>query len=164
MLIALFGLGAAAGLALLQWSHADSYSALRLAVVSLGIIISTMSLSPSVLLAFVGATAFGGAAAVAVTSSMSYLQQELRGRELVLAFTAFHVVIRGGLALAAIGAGAAADLVGRTHWPLFGDVPSTRVVLFFSGCVVLISGLALRSAIEAAEAEGDVGARGMVAP
>jgi len=62
----------------------------------------------------------------------------------VLAFTAFHVVIRAGLALAAILAGAAGDLVNAVHWPVVGTLAGTRVVLLGSGLVVLLSSTRVR--------------------
>jgi hypothetical protein len=45
-----------------------------------------------------------------------------------MAFTVFHVSIRAGLAIAAMGAGLAADLIIGIRWPLVGHVPLTRMV------------------------------------
>ena len=77
----------------------------------LGAIVAAFSLAPFIGLAFVGAAAFGAAAAWTLASGMGALQSRLEGNERVLAFSAFHVVIRCGLAVAAIGAGVAGELV-----------------------------------------------------
>ena len=76
-----------------------------------------MSQAPSILAAFAGAVLFGAATAAGLATAMSVLQAGLGERDRVLAFTAFHVVIRGGLGLAALGAGLAGDLLGRLDWP-----------------------------------------------
>jgi hypothetical protein len=60
----------------------------------------------------------------------------------VLAFAAFHVVIRVGLSVAAIGAGLAADRLAGVRWPVVGMLPPARVVLMFSGLVVVASAAA----------------------
>jgi hypothetical protein len=140
VLIALFGVGAAVGLALLQrWSGRDEIKATRNGVAALGGIVAGFSLAPALGFAFLGAIAFGAAAAFTLSSGMGALQSNSEGTERVLAFTAFHVVIRTGLAVAAIGAGAAGDLVDDVRWPLFGTLEGTRVVLLCSGVLVLLS-------------------------
>ena len=76
-----------------------------------------MSLANGIALAFIGAVAFGAATAFVLASGMCVLQSTLDGHDRVLAFTAFHVVIRTGLGLSAIGAGVAGDLVGDVRAP-----------------------------------------------
>ena len=67
---------------------------------------------------------------------MTVLQAAALGeRERVLAFTAFHVLIRGGLGIAALGAGLAGDFLGRLHWPIVGTLPPARAVLFVAGAI-----------------------------
>jgi len=145
VLIALFGVGAAIGLALLQReNHMDEIKATRAGVASLGIIVAAFSLSPALWFAFLGAIAFGAGAAFTLSSGMGALQANSEGQERVLAFTAFHVVIRAGLALAALAAGAAGDLVNAVHWPVVGTLAGTRVVLLGSGLVVLLSSTRVR--------------------
>ena len=144
VLVALFGVGAAGGLGLLRLSHSKGLAAVRFAVFTQGAVISTMSLAPNIGLTFLGAAAFGGGAAAALAAGMSFLQSRLDGRDRVLAFTGFHIVIRGGLALAAIGAGVAADLVSEVRWPLFGHLEPARLVLFFSGLVVVLGAVLAR--------------------
>jgi hypothetical protein len=51
----------------------------------------------------------------------------------------FHVVIRGGLSLAALGAGIAADLVSNVRWPIVGELEPARLVLFCAGALVMAS-------------------------
>jgi hypothetical protein len=102
-----------------------------------------MSLAPTVAVAYVGAVAFGASAAAALAAGMSVVQRELEGEERVLAFTWFHVVIRVGLSVAAIGAGIAADLLGRVVWPVLGSLEPTRVVLLGAGVVVLLGAAGL---------------------
>jgi dTMP kinase len=140
VLIALFGVGAAVGLALLQRQHGvDEIKATRAGVAALGIIVALFSLAPALAFAFLGAVGFGAAAAFTLSSGMGALQSHSEGRERVLAFTAFHVVIRSGLAFAALVAGAAGDLVNQVHWPVVGTLNGTRLVLLCSGIVVLLS-------------------------
>jgi hypothetical protein len=85
--------------------------------------------------------AFGGFTAACLASAMSLLQESLGGEERVLAFAAFHVVIRVGLSLAAIGAGVAADRLAGVRWPVIGTLPPARVVLMFSGLLVVASAI-----------------------
>lgn len=144
LLVALFGVGAGAGLGLLRASRAEGINAVRFAVFVQGSVISLMSFSPNIGLAFLGAAAFGGGAAASLAAGMSFLQNRLDGNERVLAFTGFHIVIRGGLAVAAIGAGVAADVVSGVHWPFFGHLESARLVLFFSGLVVVLGAVLAR--------------------
>jgi MFS family permease len=126
-LIALFGVGAAAGLVALR-ALETAVATVRRAVLAQGALISGMSLAPGVPLTFLGAAGFGAATSATVAGGMAVLQSRLDGRDRVLAFAAFHIVIRGGLSLAAIGAGVAADLVG-----------TVRVVLFSAGLLVMAS-------------------------
>ncbi len=145
MLIAVFGVGAAAGLGLLHLlARGDHLGAVRLAVAVQGAVVAAMSLAPTVALTFLGAAGFGGAASASLAAGMSVLQARLEGRERVLAFTAFHVVIRAGLSLAALGAGLAVDLVGGVRWPGVGRLEPARLVLFCSGLVVLAGAALVR--------------------
>ncbi len=140
VLIALFGVGAVGGLGLLQIRRGrDPLGETRRGVAVIGAVVAVFSLVPSIWLAFAGALGFGAAAAFTLASGMGALQSRLDGHERVLAFAAFHVVIRLGLGLAAIGAGLAGDLVGAVRWPVVGTLEAPRLVLFCSGLVVLVS-------------------------
>jgi MFS family permease len=127
VLIALFGVGAAGGLVVLRWVDV-SLATVRGAVLVQGALIAGLSFAPGIAVTFLGAAVFGAATAATLAAGMSVLQSRLDGRDRVLAFAAFHVVIRGGLSAAAIGAGVAADLVD-----------TVRPVLFSSGLVVMAS-------------------------
>jgi hypothetical protein len=94
--------------------------------------------------AYLGAVGFGAAASYTLASGMGALQSQLDGQERVLAFTAFHVVIRSALALAAVGAGLAAAVLGAVRWPLIGRLEPSRVVLLCSGALVVISATLVR--------------------
>jgi len=142
-LIAFFGVGAGLGIVALQRTKMSDFMAVNLAVGLQGVTIGLMSFAPGILVADLGAVLFGAAAAAALTAGMSVVQRELDGRERVLAFTAFHVVIRGGLSLAAIGAGIATDLLGSVTWPVIGTLEPSRMVLMGAGAVVLAGALAL---------------------
>ncbi len=144
VLIALFGVGAFTGLVLLRWRDTSSIQAVRFTVAVQGITIAVMSLSPTVEIAYIGAVFFGGAAAAALAAGMSVLQRRLDGDQRVLAFTVFHVVIRGGLSVAAIGAGVAADLIKGVSWPLVGKLEPARLVLLFAGVLVFFSAASIR--------------------
>jgi predicted MFS family arabinose efflux permease len=145
VLIALFGVGAALGLLVLQLRRGrDPLVETRLGVAAIGGIVALFSLVGSVWLAFIGATAFGAAAAYSLSSGMGALQSRLDGDQRILAFAAFHVVIRIGLSLAAIAAGLAGDLLGDVRWPWVGELEPSRVVLLCSGVLVVISSALVR--------------------
>jgi predicted MFS family arabinose efflux permease len=145
VLVSLFGVGAGAGLAVLQRFHrVDRLHATRIGVGVLGCVVALFSLAPAVWVAFAGALLFGAAAAWTLASGMGTLQSQLDGQQRILAFAVFHVVIRSGLAAAAIGAGAAGEFVGGVHWPLVGHLAPSRVVLLCSGAVVLLSAARVR--------------------
>jgi MFS family permease len=145
VLIALFGVGAAFGLLVLQLRRGhDPLAETRLGVAAIGCIVAAFSLAGSVWLAFLGATAFGAAAAYSLSSGMGALQARLEGTQRVLAFAAFHVVIRIGLSLAAIGAGLAGDLLSDVRWPWVGELEPSRVVLLCSGLLVVLSSALVR--------------------
>ena len=143
VLIALFGVGAAGGLGLLQFARGrDQLRATRVGVAAIGAIVAAFSVSSSVGLACIGALAFGAAAAFTLACGMGAIQSSLDGNQRILAFAAFHVVIRIALGVAAIVAGLAGDLLDGTRWPLVGYLEPARVVLLCSGLlVVLVSAL-----------------------
>jgi dTMP kinase len=144
-LIALFGAGAVIGIVVLQ-RNSGGDPILRTAVGTLGIglIVAVFSLSPALWVAYLGAVGFGAAASYTLASGMGALQSQLDGQDRVLAFTAFHVVIRSALALAAVGAGLAAAVLGAVRWPLIGRLEPSRVVLLCSGALVVISATLVR--------------------
>ena len=153
-MIALFGVGAAGGLGLLsRRREADLLATVRTGVAAQGMVIVVFSLAPSLAGAFLGAVGFGASAAFTLAAGMSALQSRLEDDERVLAFTVFHVVIRAGLSLAALGAGIAADLVAGVNWPLVGHLEPERLVLFCAGALVFASaGFVRESAPERKEA------------
>jgi MFS family permease len=138
VLIALFGVGAAIGLALLRFLGRDSVRVVRYGLIAQGIVIATMSLAPTLAFAFLGAALFGAATSTTLTASMSAVQELLPDEQRVTGFAAFHILIRVGLSLSAIGAGIAADVIRGVRWPVVGHLPSSRVVLLCSGIVVLL--------------------------
>lgn len=142
VLVACFGVGAAGGLGVLRRLERRDLQIVRTALVAQGAVVATMSLAPTIGLALLGALAFGGLSALILAMAMELLQSSLDGRERVLAFTAFHVVIRGGLALAALAAGLAADLLDRSRGAVIAHLASTQVILLASGLLVMLVGLA----------------------
>ncbi|MXW42036.1 MAG: MFS transporter [Acidimicrobiia bacterium] len=144
ILIVLFGVGAGCGLALAHRSrHLDLLMLTRRGALAMGALIALMSQSPTVWLTFLGAVGFGAAATVTLTSGMSALQSRIPSeQERVLAFSAFHVVIRIGLGIAALGAGAVGD--GLNEAGLSG----TRAVLLTSGLLVLFSAATVRPVLD----------------
>jgi MFS family permease len=142
VLIALFGVGAALGLAVLQRRRRyDPLLEARLGVATIGGVVAVFSLASHVWIAYLGAAAFGAAAAFTLASGMGALQSRLDGTERVLAFAAFHVVIRVALSLAAIGAGIAADLLHDVRWPLVGQLEPSRVVLLSCGLLTVLASM-----------------------
>ena len=145
ILIALFGVGAVGGLGLLQLRRGrDPLAETRLGVAAIGAIVAAFSLAGSLALAFLGAIGFGAAAAFTLASGMGALQSRLDGDRRVVAFAAFHVVIRLALGTAAIAAGIAGDLLGPQDWPGLGVLAPARVVLLGSGVLILGSALLVR--------------------
>jgi MFS family permease len=140
--IALFGVGAAAGLGLLHLRRGrDPLFETRLGVLAIGIVVAAFSLAGNLAIAYVGAAAFGAAAAYTLASGMGALQTRLDGAERVLAFTAFHVVIRLALGLAAIAAGVAAGLLHDVRWPIVGQLEPSRLVLLCCGLLTILASM-----------------------
>lgn len=149
VLIALFGVGAAIGLLIDQRLKTfDRVTRVRIGVAAQGAVVAMMSLVATLPTAFLGAVLFGTAATGTLVAGMSLLQDSLEGRDRDLAFAAFHIVIRGGLALAALVAGAASDLVPNMQWPLLGHMAAPRIVLACAGGLVLLSASLVRRARE----------------
>lgn len=144
VLIALFGVGAGGGLALSRLA-VDRIRQVRVGIAAQGVVIAAMALAPTIGLAYAGAVMFGSAATATLVAGMTLLQDRLTGGDRDLAFTAFHVVVRTGLAVAAILAGVAGDLLSRVDWPVVGHLAAARVVLFAAGVVVLGSATAVRA-------------------
>ncbi len=146
-LIALFGLGAAGGLGVLVLlRHVDDLVKVGFGVIAQGVTIAVMSLARTLLTAFIGAAAFGGATAIVLAAGMSALQTSLDGSDRILAFTAFHVVTRVSLSASAMAAGVAADLISPVHIIVLGTMEPARIVLFAAGVAVVASAAALRRA------------------
>lgn len=144
-LIALFGAGAVLGIVGLQrTSGGDPIRRTALGTLAIGIIVAVFSLSPAIWAAYLGAVGFGAAAAFTLASGMGALQSQLEGRDRVLAFAAFHIVIRVALGISAIAAGLVAALLEAVHWPLIGRLEASRVVLLSSGVLVVISATLVR--------------------
>lgn len=145
VLIACFGAGAAGGLALVRkLRRPDPLTQVRDGVVVIGVVVAAMSLLGSLILSFLGAAIFGAAAAGTLTRGMTLIQDTLSGDARTLAFAAFHVTIRGGLAGAALLAGAAADLAPTLRLPLVGSLQPAQTVLAAAGLLVLASAALVR--------------------
>ncbi|MGH9191295.1 MAG: MFS transporter [Acidimicrobiales bacterium] len=141
LLVACFGVGAAGGLLILRQLDRRDLALVRTLLILLGVVVATMSQAPAIGLALLGALGFGALCAMVLATSMELLQQHLGDRDRLLGFAVFHVVIRGGLALAAIGAGIASDVLDRVSWPLLGRLDSSQVVLLSSGVLVVVVAL-----------------------
>jgi MFS family permease len=146
VLVALFGVGAVVGLGLLRALEPVGVGVVRWSVLAQGGTVAGMSLAPNIGTTFLGAVMFGGSTAVTLAASMSLLQTRVEGRERVLAFSAFHIVIRGGLAVAALAAGVAADVIDGVEWPVVGTLAPARVVLLVAGGVVIAGASLVREA------------------
>jgi MFS family permease len=156
LLVACFGVGAAGGLLILRQLDRRDLALVRMLLILLGAVVATMSQAPAIGLALLGALGFGALCAMVLATSMELLQQHLGDRDRLLGFAVFHVVIRGGLALAAMGAGIASDVLDRVSWPLLGRLDSSQVVLLSSGVlVVVVALLAGRPGDAVADAQPD---------
>lgn len=141
LLVACFGVGAGIALLVLRRLRRRGLATVRVLLVAQGATVASMSLAPTIAFALLGAVVFGGLSALILALAMELPQNELAPRERVLAFTVFHVVIRGGLAVAAIGAGVADDVLDEVRWPFVGHLVSTQVVLLSSGLLVVLVAL-----------------------
>jgi predicted MFS family arabinose efflux permease len=145
VLIALFGVGAVIGLVVLQrLPRGDLLARTRAGVAFIGVVVAVFSLAPALWAALLGALAFGAGAAFSLAAGMGTIQSELDGRSRVLAFTAFHVVLRVGLGVAAVGAGIAGDLLGDVRLPVVGRLEPARMVLLAAGVLVVLSATRVR--------------------
>jgi MFS family permease len=146
-LVALFGVGAAAGLAVQARTGGGRslLATIRLSTAAQGIVIATMGAIAVTAWAFLGAVLFGAATTVALVSGITYLQQNLAGVRRNLGLTAFHACLRFALAIAALAAGAAADLLGRVDFGVLGSMEPAQAVLTGSGLVVVAGSLLVRS-------------------
>jgi Transmembrane secretion effector len=151
LLVASFGVGAGVALLVLRRLRRRGLATVRVLLVAQGATVASMSLAPTIAFALLGAVVFGGLSALILALAMELPQNELAPRERVLAFTVFHVVIRGGLAVAAIGAGVADDVLDEVRWPFVGHLVSTQVVLLSSGLLVVLVALGAGRATAVAE-------------
>jgi dTMP kinase len=131
----------------------EALATIRVAVFIQGATIAFMSLVDRLVPTFLGAAGFGAMTAITLAAGMSALQEHLSGEERVLAFAAFHVVIRVGLSLAALVAGGANDLLRAVTFPILGSVEPARMILVCAGVLVLLSGLLVHP-LPAQQADG----------
>jgi dTMP kinase len=145
LLIILFGAGALLGLGLVQLTPSDRpFRDVRIGVLSLGIVLALMGMSPSIPATLLGAVGFGAAAVATIVSAVSGLQMALPERERMLAFTAFHIAVRVALGVGALLAGGVADLLLR-----LGVDDPVRMVLGGAGVVVALGVLAVWHRLDA---------------
>jgi predicted MFS family arabinose efflux permease len=150
-LIILFGVGAAAGMAVLQVRRPrEPMRVLRPGVTIIGGVLAGMALAPDTAVAFGGAVLFGAACSYSMISGMTGVQTALDDdTDRQLAFAAIHVGLRLALVIGAIGAGVASQLVKGLHAPVIGTLDPPRVVLFFSGLVVVVGAWIFSGPMEA---------------
>ena len=144
VLIAVFGVGAGAGLIIATQLSLPLMEMTRYGTLTMGALVACMSLSPVLWLTYLGAFGFGLAATVALTSGMTALQSGTTEIERGLAFAAFHMVIRMALGLAAVVAGAIRDALDEVTIFDFWTLSGTRLVLLASGILVVGSAAAVR--------------------
>ncbi|MCE2530894.1 MAG: MFS transporter [Acidimicrobiia bacterium] len=145
VLIAIFGVGAGAGLIIVTRLALPLMQMTRYGTLTMGALVACMSLSPVLWLTYLGAFGFGLAATVALTSGMTALQSGTTEIERGLAFAAFHMVIRMALGLAAVVAGAIRDALAEVTIFDFWTLSGTRLVLLASGILVVGSAAAVRA-------------------
>ena len=145
VLIAIFGVGAGAGLIIATQLALPLLKMTRYGTLTMGALVACMSLSPVLWLTYLGAFGFGLAATVALTSGMTALQSGTTEIERGLAFAAFHMVIRMALGLAAVVAGAIRDALDEVRIFDFWTLSATRLVLLASGILVVGSAWAVRA-------------------
>lgn len=140
LLIVSFGAGAAVGIALLQVRPGrPDVPWVREGIGLAGLAMVAIAIAPAIGIAYAVAAILGAGVSHGLVAGISYLQTATGGGERVLAFAAFHITIRLVLALAAIAAGAAADLVPRVRWVAVGDLEPSRTVMIGAGLLVVAS-------------------------
>jgi MFS family permease len=144
VLVVLFGVGALVGLLVVHRKAGSLMTQIRAGTAVQGVVIAFMAGLGSTPWAFVGAVLFGASATGALVGGITYLQESLSGVQRNLALTAFHAVLRFGLALAALISGAAADLLKEAGASPLGMAPG-QFVLAASGLVVLLGTLLIRA-------------------
>ncbi len=133
--VILFGVGAGLGVGLMHLRPPPNHlEAMWRGLGTLGAVLVGMSLAPAIGLALVAAVLFGAAATYAIVAAISALQVELDGRPRLLAFTAFHVLLRLALAAGALVAGAVAELLA-----VAGGIDPVRMVMAGGGGVVVVA-------------------------
>ncbi len=138
-MVALFGVGGVAGWAFLQRQEdGPTLATIKLATGAMGVILAVMSLLSHVVLAYLAAIPFGAAGAAALVASLTYVQEALTGDQRVLGLTVYHVVLRVGMSVAAIGGGLAAQWVGPVGVPLLGTLQPSALVMFCAGVVMVL--------------------------
>ncbi len=140
-LVAVFGLGAAAGLGLRQMGWIEGVGAVRLGVGVMGTVMVVMAFADAMPAALVTAFAFGCGGAYAIVSGLTVLQADLPVESRLISLGAFHVAVRMALAVGAVAAGLAVDLLGSTS--IAGLAP-IRLVLVVSGALAVGSATAVR--------------------
>ncbi len=137
-MVALFGVGGVAGWAFLQrQKDGPTLTTIKLATGAMGVILAVMSLLSHVVLAYLAAIPFGAAGASALVASLTYVQETLPEEQRVLGLTVYHVVLRVGMSVAAIGGGLAAQWVGPVDVPLLGTLQPAALVMFCAGLVMV---------------------------
>jgi predicted MFS family arabinose efflux permease len=139
-LVVVFGFGAAAGLAFRQLGPVSGIRAVRLGVLVMGGVMIAMAFAGGLVVTLVMALGFGAGGAFAIVSGLTVLQEDERAETRMVALGAFHVTVRVALALGALAAGLAADLLTRD---VLGLAP-IRVVLLVAGVLVSASATVVR--------------------
>lgn len=143
-LVVLFGVGAITGLLLVHRKAGSLMTQIKLGTAAQGLVIASMGALGSIWWSYIGAVVFGAAATSALVGGITFLQEQLSGVERNLALTAFHAVLRFGLALAALVSGVAADLLKEAGATPLGLAPG-QFVLTASGLVVLAGTFLIRA-------------------
>ena len=138
-LVALFGAGGLCGWAWLRRKRdgGATLGTIKLAIAAMGVVLAFMSLASGIVLAYLAAVPFGAAAASALIASVTYLQEALAGERRVLGLAVFHVALRIGMSVAAIGGGLLAQVLAPVRLPVVGSLPPAALVLFGAGLAMI---------------------------
>lgn len=138
-LVALFGAGGVVGWAGLRRKRdgGATLGTIKLAIAAMGVVLAFMSLASGIILAYLAAVPFGAAAASALIASVTYLQEALAGERRVLGLAVFHVALRVGMSVAAIGGGLLAQVLAPVRLPVVGSLRPAALVLFGAGLTMI---------------------------
>jgi hypothetical protein len=142
VLVAIFGVGGAAGVELLRRLDSGvTLGVVRRATVALGVVLAVMSMVGNLYIAYGVAVFFGAAGASAIVGGITLLQEQLDGDERTMGLAVVHTTFRFGMSASALAAGFVVEQVPKVRWWIVGEMRPASTVMFGAGCLIALGGL-----------------------